>query len=86
MIMWGREGDEKHVSSYMDLLREDFHVRKMKMWTEINREHALEGCPLIPAEDGSFAGACVLHGYNPNSKPLTYEQWMRFGQMDNDDA
>ena len=73
---WTPESGDKPEITYSEFLHEDWRVRMLKMWSDIQREHALEGCPLDPAPDGSVAGACELHGYNKNNPPMTKDEWM----------
>jgi hypothetical protein len=70
------EGDEKPEGSYADLVREHYRSCMMQMWAEIRWEHVRQGCPLIPKEDGSVAGACILHGRDPDGPEMTFEEWM----------
>ena len=77
MIVWGQPGDEKPEMTYADLVREDYRITRMKAWSEMVHSHKRFGCPLVPAKDGTFAGACVLHGFDPDGPEMTYEEWMR---------
>lgn len=61
--------------SYADFLYDHHRAVLLRQWSEIHQTHERFGCPLDPAEDGSWA-PCVLHGMRKGDGELGRDQFL----------